>query len=305
MKLSFKTPAKINLGLHIQRKREDGYHELETLLQMVTLYDEIELESLAAGIELECDAPGIPRDDTNLVVRAARLLADGYPGRGAGVRIRLHKHIPSGAGLGGGSGNAAGVLMGLNVLWDMKLKREDLLPLAGRLGADVPFFLTAPCALGKGRGDILSPIQTTGKFWVLLIYPQFPIATSWVYQNLNFKLTNRVNHISILKKFLSESQVAGLGEHLCNDLEPVVLQRYPVIQAIKEELVSQGAKGALLSGSGSTVFGIFDSPGQAKSAYAKLDKGGGGLFLTETVTSFTEFWPDAMLNYPGVSKGTP
>ncbi len=298
MKLSFKTPAKINLGLHISHKREDGYHELETLLQMVSLYDSIELETLPSGIELICEQPGIPRDHTNLVVQAAQLLLDTCALKETpGVRIRLDKNIPSGAGLGGGSGNAAGVLMGLNVLWDLKMSRENLARLAAQLGSDVPFFLTAPRAFGKGRGDEMSAIQTVGKFKVLLVYPGFPIATPWVYQNLNLKLTNPQNNISILKKFLSESQVAELGKHLFNDLEPVVVQRYPEIQAIKEDLLHSGAEGSLLSGSGSTVFAIYDNPDCAKSAYTKLNKGNGGVFLTETVACFSEFWPDEMLNY--------
>jgi len=298
MKLSFKTPAKINLGLHIIHKREDGYHELETLLQMVSLYDSIELETLASGIELLCDEPGIPKDHTNLVVQAAHLLLETCSLENKqGVRIRLDKKIPSGAGLGGGSGNAAGVLMGLNVLWDLKLSRENLTLLAAKLGADVPFFLTAPRALGKGRGDEVTPVQAVGKFDILLVYPGFPIATPWVYQNLNLKLTNPQNNISILKKFWSESQVGKLGKCLFNDLEPLVIQRYPEIQAIKEDLSNLGAKGSLLSGSGSAVFAIFDNPDCAKSAYTKFNKGKWGVFLTETVTCFSEFWPDEMLNY--------
>jgi len=297
MRLSFKTPAKINLGLHISHKREDGYHELETLLQMVSLYDAIELETLPAGIELECETPGIPKDHTNLVVQAAQLLMDASARKNKpGVRIRLDKNIPSGAGLGGGSGNAAGVLVGLNVLWDLKLPRQKLALLAAKLGADVPFFLTAPTAFGTGKGDAVTPVQTVGKFDVLLVYPNFPIATPWVYQNLNLKLTNPQNNISILKKFLSESQVEKLGKQLFNDLEPVVIERYPEIQAIKDDLCSLGAKGSLLSGSGSTVFAIFDDPDCAKSAYTSYNKGNRGVFLTKTVTRFSEFWPDEMIN---------
>ncbi|GJL78683.1 MAG: 4-diphosphocytidyl-2-C-methyl-D-erythritol kinase [Nitrospinaceae bacterium] len=298
MKLSFKTPAKINLALRILGRREDGYHDLITLLQMVTLFDSISLETIPSGVELQCDAPEIPKDHTNLVLQAAHLLQEAYPGEKRGVRIGLQKNIPSGAGLGGGSGNAAGALMGLNVFWDMKLSREDLVPLAQKLGSDVPFFLTAPCALGKGRGDEMAPVQTTAKFYVLLIYPGVSIATSWVYQNLKLKLTKRKNNISILQKFLLESQVACLGECLENDLEPVVFKRYPAIQAIREELSGLGADGCLLSGSGSTVFAIFDNPDRAKSAYAKFNKGNGGVFLTETVSSFSEFWPQEMLSYP-------
>jgi len=298
MKLSFKTPAKINLGLYISHKREDGYHEMETLLQMVSLYDSIELEALPSGIEILCNQPGIPQDHTNLVSQAAHLLLDACSLENKpGVRIRLDKKIPSSAGLGGGSGNAAGVLMGLNVLWNLKLSRNYLIFLAAKLGADVPFFLTATRALGKGRGDEISPIQAVEKFKVLLVFPGFPIATPWVYKNLNLKLTNSQNNISILKKFLFESQVGKLGKYLFNDLESVVIKRYPEIQAIKEVLSNVGAKGSLLSGSGSTVFAIFDNPDCAKSAYTKLNKGNGGVFLTETVSCFSEFWPDEMLNY--------
>jgi len=140
MKIKFKTPAKINLGLHIHGKREDGFHELETIFQMVSLYDDLELELLPSGIKLECDAPGVPKDETNLVYKAALLLRKNYQVEDKGVSIRLKKNIPFGAGLGGGSGNAAGVLMGLNRLWNLNIEREKLAKLAAELGSDVPFF---------------------------------------------------------------------------------------------------------------------------------------------------------------------
>ncbi|MDG1843245.1 MAG: 4-(cytidine 5'-diphospho)-2-C-methyl-D-erythritol kinase, partial [Nitrospinaceae bacterium] len=142
MKIKFKTPAKINLGLHVHGKREDGFHELETIFQMVSLYDDLELELLPSGIKLECDAPGVPVDETNLVYKAVLLLRKHYQDEGKGVSVRLKKNIPFGAGLGGGSGNAAGVLMGLNRLWNLKIEREKLAILAAELGSDVPFFLT-------------------------------------------------------------------------------------------------------------------------------------------------------------------
>lgn len=296
-RLAFKSPAKINLGLKILRKREDGFHDLETLFQMVSLYDDIELESRPSGIELTGHAPGIPLDETNLVWRAADLLRQ-HAGSTQGVRIGLTKRIPAGAGLGGGSGNAALVLMGLNVLWDLKLPREELLRLAARLGSDVPFFLTSPAAIGRGRGEVLESVQPAEKFYVLLVFPGFPIATAWVYQNLNLKLTKSENNISILHKFLSKSKIADLGSNLFNDLEPVVLERHGVIQVIKGALLALGAKGVLLSGSGSTVFGLFDNPEQANSACASYKNRDGGLFLAETITSFSEFLPREMLDYP-------
>ena len=297
MKLKFRTPAKVNLTLNILRKREDGFHELETILQMVSLYDELELESLPLGIELECDTPGIPTDETNLACKAALLLQETCRVEDRGVRIRLKKNIPFGAGLGGGSGNAAGVLMGLNRLWNLNMSREKLAILAAELGSDVPFFVTSPCALGVGRGEQLEVLAPCSKFQVLLVFPGFPIATPWVYQNLKLKLTKRENNISILRKFLSQSDVARLGSRLYNDLEPLVIQRFPEIQVVKDQLKAHKAEGVLLSGSGSTVFGIFDDPEQAKTACAEL-KGDWECIVTETVVSFSEFLPEKVLAYP-------
>jgi|TARA_Y100001001_G_scaffold45086_1_gene40172 4-diphosphocytidyl-2-C-methyl-D-erythritol kinase len=297
MKLKFKTPAKVNLGLHVHGKREDGFHELETIFQMVSLFDDVELELLSSGIKLECDMPGIPTDDTNLVCKAALLLRKSYQVEGKGVSIRLKKKIPFGAGLGGGSGNAAGVLMGLNRLWDLNIDREKLFTLAAELGSDVPFFLTSPCALGKGRGERLKVLESCSKFQVLLVFPGFPIATSWVYQNLRLKLTKRPNNISILRKNLSLSNITSLGSQLYNDLESVVIQKFPEVKVVKDELWAWGALGVLLSGSGSTVFGIFDDPEKAQVACASLN-GDWERVVTETIESFTEFYPEEILNYP-------
>ena len=297
MKLKFKTPAKVNLGLHIHGKREDGFHELETIFQMVSLFDDVELELLSSGIKLECDTPGIPTDDTNLVCKAALLLRKSYQVEGKGVSIRLKKKIPFGAGLGGGSGNAAGVLMGLNRLWDLNIEREKLFTLAAELGSDVPFFLTSPCALGKGRGERLKVLEPCSKFQVLLVFPGFPIATSWVYQNLRLKLTKRPNNISILRKNLSLSNITSLGSQLYNDLESVVIQKFPEVKVVKDELWAWGALGVLLSGSGSAVFGIFDDPEKAQVACASLN-GDWERVVTETIESFTEFYPEEILNYP-------
>ncbi len=297
MKIKFKTPAKINLGLHIHGKREDGFHELETIFQMVSLYDDVELELLSSGIKLECDTPGVPTDDTNLACKAALLLRQTYQVEGKGVSIRLKKNIPFGAGLGGGSGNAAGVLMGLNRLWNLKIEREKLSKLAAELGSDVPFFLTSPCALGMGRGEQLGSLKPCAKFQVLLVFPGFPVATSWVYQNLKLKLTKRENNISILRKNLSLSDITSLGSRLYNDLEPVVIQRFPEIQVVKDELGAWGALGVLLSGSGSTVFGIFDDLEKARVACAGLN-GTWERVIVETIESLTEFCPEDILNYP-------
>ena len=294
--ISFKTPAKVNFGLHILGKREDGFHELETLFQMVNWCDEIKIECLSRGLELVCNQPDIPTDKDNLVIRAAHILQTRYPERCKGARIHLNKNIPHGAGLGGGSGNAAGVLLGLNFLWGLKLKREDLISVASELGSDVPFFLFSPCAIGRGRGEILEPVKNSIRFYVLMVYPGFAVPTASVYGNLKLKLTKRENNISILKNFLLQSEFAQLGATWSNDLELFVFKEYPGLSGIKKEMLALGAKGALLSGSGSTVFGIFDNPETANSAHARLDRGKFMLFLAESVVSLSELYPEEMLH---------
>lgn len=299
MKLVFKTPAKINLGLYVLGKRPDGYHEVDTILQMVSLYDTIELESLPGAVELICDCPGVPSDATNLATRAALILRETVPDRkDLGCRIRLEKNIPVGAGLGGGSGNAAGVLWGLNVLWDLKLKRQDLMVLAARLGSDIPFFLCSPMARGTGRGEQVAPMQPAKKMAVILIFPRFSIAASAVYSSPNLKLTTGGNNISMLQKNLSQQKIAGLGALLHNDLEPIVLKDYPVIRVLKDKLEALKSEGALVSGSGSTVFAVFASSQEANHAYIACKEEEWDTFLTETVSSFSEFLPEQMLNYP-------
>ena len=299
MKLIFKTPAKINLGLFVLGKRSDGYHDLETLFQMVSLYDTVELESLENRIELACDDPKVPADDSNLMIRAARLLQETVPEKtGLGCRMVLKKKIPMGAGLGGGSGNAAGVLIGLNRLWDLQLKFSELSKIAAQLGSDIPFFLCAPSALGEGRGERLTPLPSPKKFHVVLVFPRVSMATAEVFQALSFDLTKNSKNIKILREFYSKSNIASLGAHLHNDLEAVVTKRLPVIAKIKRKLSSLNADGVLLSGSGSAVFGIFEGSQEAKEAYARCCEEEWDAFLTETVSSFSEFMPENLLNYP-------
>jgi 4-diphosphocytidyl-2-C-methyl-D-erythritol kinase len=299
MKLVFKTPAKINLGLYVLAKRSDGYHEIETLLQMVSLYDEVELETLNSKVELDCNHPGVPSDSSNLVVKAALLLKENFPEqKELGCRIKLKKNIPVGAGLGGGSGNAAGVLWGLNLLWDLKIDRQRLMDLAAKLGSDVPFFLCSPLAQGTGRGEKVTSLQPAKKMNVMLVFPRISIAASEAYSGNNLKLTTGQNNISILKKNLSRHGCAGLGKLLHNDLEPVVLKDYPDVRELKEKLESFNPEGVLLSGSGSTVFAIFANADEAKQAQTACNGANWDTFLTETISNYSEFLPEQMLNYP-------
>jgi 4-diphosphocytidyl-2-C-methyl-D-erythritol kinase len=170
---------------------------------------------------------------------------------------------------------------------------------AAQLGSDVPFFLCAPSALGEGRGERLTPLQSPDKFWVILVFPKVSVATAEVYAALNLDLTKNPKNISILREFFSQSNIASLGAHLHNDLEPIVIKRLPVIESIKHKFHSLHADGALLSGSGSAVFGIFADSKGAEQAYARCrEEEGWETFLTETVTSFSEFMPADLLNVP-------
>ncbi len=297
-KLSLKTPSKINLALRVLGKREDGYHEIETLFQMIAVYDWLKFEPVSTGVTLHCNVPKIPVDETNLVLKAAHLLQSAYPKKSrTGVRIDLDKTIPSGAGLGGGSSNAAGTLVALNFFWDLQLRWEDLMPLATEIGSDVPFFLVSPCAFGTGRGEQLTPLEPFKKFHLIVIYPEISIATAWAYRNLNLKLTKKQNNISILQNFSSLSDISRLGSLLENDFEPIVFKSYPEVLKVKNRLRGAGAEGVLMSGSGSAVFGVFLDSKQAVVAFSLLKQEFDCLFLTQTVQSFSEFFPEEVLKY--------
>jgi 4-diphosphocytidyl-2-C-methyl-D-erythritol kinase len=249
-------PAKINLLLRVKGRRPDGYHEIETLFQAVDLWDEIEAEA-ADDLSLTCDPPGLPTDGTNLVLRAARRLREAVKEAG-GARLRLRKRIPVGAGLGGGSSDAAGTLLLLGRLWRVDLGREALAGLAADLGADVPFFLTGGTALGTGRGDRIRPLPFAGERWVLLGHPPYCISTAEVYGALQGPLTPPGADVSVTDLSIGLPGGTGLG-FARNDLESVVFRRWPELLAFREALLTVGARTALLCGSGSSVFGIFDT----------------------------------------------
>ena len=298
-KFSIKTPAKINLILRVLGKREDGYHNVETILQMIGIYDSMDFEPAPSGIEFHCNEPKIPKDEKNLVLKAARILKRYYPEKTrSGVKIHLKKNIPSGAGLAGGSGNAAGALLALNRFWDLQIKRDKLVSLATHLGSDVPFFLISPCAFGTGRGEKLISLKPFQKFSIVVVYPKISIETARVYGKLNLKLTKKENNISILRNFLSISDASQLGSFLRNDLEPVVFKNYPEVLDVKNRLRGSGAEGVLMTGSGSAVFGIFSDLERAKQVYAILEQELISVFLAQSIQAFSEFMPEDFLHYP-------
>lgn len=265
-------PAKINLILRILDRRSDGYHNLWSVMQTVALEDELEIRAASpGGVRLTCDTVHLPVDSSNLVHRAASAVLD-QASLSVGLDVELRKRIPMGAGLGGGSSDAAATILGLNQLLKLGWSREQMQSVAERLGSDVPFFLFAPAAVVSGRGAAVKPVWMDESRWVVLVKPGFGVETKWAYQELATTRTDArplsSAHMAIDRHSrLTWTQLATAAE---NDFEAPVFARYPVLREIKEALRLQGADLALLSGSGSTMFGIFSTESAARRAHAHL-----------------------------------
>ena len=267
-----RSPAKVNLFLKILRRRSDGYHEIETLFERVSLADTLVLRRLPSGIHLSSDSAELPLDFRNTAYRAAALLTDRFRVR-HGVHVHIVKRIPVAAGLGGGSSNAASVLLGLNRLWRLGLSKKTLLSLASQIGSDVPFFvMETPWALGRGRGEILKKIGVKNlKIWHCLVKPDFGISTKDAYHAFRSSaLTLPKPNVKMLVHSIQKGDSEALAKLLTNSLEHTLNKRVREILKIKKELVSQGALGSLMSGSGSCVFGVFSSKKLAVGAARRL-----------------------------------
>ena len=258
--IQLKAPCKVNYRLDVLRRRSDGYHDLRMIMQRVDLCDTITLSlSDIPGVRVTCGSAGVPDGPGNIAWRAADALLH-RSDRRPGIDISIDKKIPVAAGLGGGSSDAATVLMGVNDLLGLGLSEQDLMAIGVTLGADVPFFIFKKTALAEGIGELLTPLDAVPPAWLVLVNPRVSVSTAWVYQNL--ELTNR-NAISIVpRSFGTVRELCGV---LANDLETVTIGRYPVIREIKERLLREGAAGALMSGSGPTVFGVFEAEDAAKA----------------------------------------
>ena len=278
--LTLLTPAKINLCLNVLGKRPDGYHEVEMLMQAVGLYDEVTVGLAAGGgaITVTCDSAAVPDGEGNIAWRAAReVLA--CSGSRAGVSVRIKKNIPVAAGLGGGSSDAAAVLVAVNRLLGAGMDRRQLADIGAGLGMDVPFFLYGPTAVARGRGEVLTSIPAPPKFWVLLVNPGFETSTAWVYKNLNFGLTKKGDCTNIAG--LTVSQIA---RSLHNDLETVTASAHGAIGEMERALLDAGALGARMSGSGPTVFGMFETGTACRDAARELQTKGWRLYPAEVLT---------------------
>ena len=274
-----RAPAKVNLCLSVLGKRPDGFHELEMLMQMVGLYDEVRVSAADRGITVTCDDPAVPAGEGNIAHRAAEALLQ-RSGRQGGLRIRIRKRIPAAAGLGGGSSDAAAALWAGNQVLGTGLSREALAGIGAELGMDVPFFLSGPLALARGRGELVTPLDPLPKFWVLLVNPRFETSTAWVYRNLNLRLTKKAGCNTIARL-----TVRNMAESLHNDLETVTAAAHPVIGEIEAALLKSGALGARMSGSGPTVFGVFETEAACRSAAETLTPSGWLLFPAEALTA--------------------
>jgi 4-diphosphocytidyl-2-C-methyl-D-erythritol kinase len=278
-KLAVKTPAKINWFLNIIGVRGDGYHAIESLMQCVSLYDTIEFHH-ASALSVESDL-AIPLKD-NLVYRAASLLKKQGSYRN-GAAIRLKKNIPVGAGLGGGSSDAACTLSSLNNLWGLGLTGKDLYALASQIGSDVPFFLNGPAAFVEGRGEHVTPIALRSSVILLLVKPPQSVSTAWAYEAFDrsgkekesagpdkarrkSELTKKPVDIKLFCQALEEGDFTFLDRLIVNDLEALVLERYPAVREIRHRLKEMGASVSSMSGSGSAVFGVFTDREKAKKA---------------------------------------
>jgi 4-diphosphocytidyl-2-C-methyl-D-erythritol kinase len=275
--VKIRAPAKINLGLRVVGKRADGYHLLDTIMVAVTLFDDLEIKKRkrdkskgeqVAQLRVTCDHPLVPRGEKNLAYRAASLLL-----HKAGVTelldIHIRKRIPVGAGLGGGSSDAAAAMVGITRLLKLHFSPRRLEKLAACIGADVPFFIRARPVRARGIGDKLTPLKRVPSWWLVILYPGFPVSTAWVYGNLRLNLTKSRANTKLSTLLTSAPKFADL---LVNDLEVVTVKRYRRIKLLKDSLIELGAAKALMTGSGSAVFGIFGSREKAKMAYRKLRK---------------------------------
>ena len=273
-------PAKINLCLSVLSRRPDGYHDVEMLMQMVGIYDEVRVTPGGDGITVSCDAGGVPTGPANIAWKAADALLKRCGIRRQGVVITIRKTIPVAAGLGGGSSDAAAVLAAMNILLGAGLDRSALVAIGAGIGMDVPFFFHGPLALAQGRGELVTGLPPLPPFWVLLVNPGFETSTAWAYQQLNLRLTKKADCNKI-----AGFSVREIALHLHNDLETVTAATHPAIRTMEEALLEQGALGARMSGSGPTVFGIFETEETCRLAAGALAGRGWSLFPAEALTT--------------------
>ncbi len=272
--ISVKALAKINLGLDVVRRREDGYHEVRMIMQTIHLFDRLEIKKTSSGgITMTTNLSFLPTNENNLVYQAAKLLKDEF-GIRDGIDIRLHKHIPVSAGMAGGSTDAAAVLYGMNRMFQLGLKRDELMRRGVKIGADVPYCIMRGTALAEGIGEKLTALPPMVKCPVLIAKPPISVSTKFVYEHLKLDETTVHPDIDRLVEDIRQKDLAKIAADMGNVLEAVTIPNYPVIAEIKEHMLRHGAVNAMMSGSGPAVFGLFEDAEQARVAYEAMQASG-------------------------------
>lgn len=272
--VSLKALAKINLGLDVVGEREDGYHEVRMIMQSIHLYDRVEIRrTRSRAIRVDTNLYYLPVDEDNLVYRAAKLLKDEYKIRD-GVHITLQKFIPVAAGLAGGSSDAAAVLVGMNRIFRLGLNQKQLMELGLKLGADVPFCIMRGTALAEGIGEKLTPLPPMPKCPVLIAKPAISVSTKWVYENLQLNEMTKHPDIDAIAESIKKKNLKLVAENMGNILETVTIPKNPVIEEIRRNMKANGALNAMMSGSGPTVFGIFQNEKEIRRAYDAIKESG-------------------------------
>jgi len=283
-RLTVCSPAKLNLVLDVLGKRPDGFHELRTIFQRISLADQITLvPNKSKKIRIRCSHPDVPVSPKNLVYKAAEMLSSDFS-ISEGIDINIIKNIPVAAGLAGGSSNAAAVLLGLNRLWQLGLGSQELVGYASRIGSDVAFFLyDTSYALGTGRGEIIRPLDIKTKLWHVLVTPRVKMLSKDVFTRLKLNLTNKKDNVNILLPFLRKGDLVRLAGSLSNDLEPAILSLRPDFIYLKKKLLDAGATGVCFSGSGPSVFALVTSQKHALSVRAQFDRRYSQSFVVSTL----------------------
>ena len=265
--ISLKALAKINLGLDVVRRREDGYHEVRMIMQTIHLFDRLDISKTKEdGIQIQCNLPFVPTNESNLVYKAAKMLKDEF-NITEGVSVNLQKRIPVAAGMAGGSTDGAAMLYGMNQIFDLGLSQQELMERGVKLGADVPYCLMRGTALAEGIGEELTQLPPMVKCPVLIAKPAISVSTKFVYENL--KLNDETIHPDIdqLITDIKAKDLHAIAGHMGNVLESVTIPEYPIIAKIKEQMMKSGAINSMMSGSGPTVFGLFEDEETAQKAY--------------------------------------
>lgn len=287
--LSLKAYGKINLGLDVLRRREDGYHDVRMIMQTVGIFDRVDLIwKEEPGIQVETNLYYLPTNENNLVYKAAKLLMDEFQVQ-EGLLIRLRKFIPVAAGMAGGSSDAAAVLFGVNKMFRLGLTTEELMERGVKIGADVPYCILRGTALSEGIGEVLTSLPPVPQCQVLVAKPGINVSTKFVYENLHANDLRPEQHPDIdgMIRAIKAQDLQGIADKLGNVLETVTGKEYPVIQEIKDKMLEFGAIGSLMSGSGPTVFGLFTNPRAAQEAYEELRYGeSSGLAKQVYLTNF-------------------